>query len=71
MEADELARENNMIFYECSAKTGFNIDKLFTLSATDILNKITNKEINLGDQVKYIKYFFFKKILKEFFLIFF
>ncbi len=50
-EAEEFAKENNIIFLECSAKTGFNIDKLFKLSSQVIMEKIINAEINLDDEV--------------------
>jgi len=50
-EAEEFAKENNLIFLECSAKTGFNIDKLFKLSSHVIMEKIVNGEINIDDEV--------------------
>jgi hypothetical protein len=50
-EAEEFAKENKLIFLECSAKTGFNIDKLFKFSSQVIKEKIINGEINLDDEV--------------------
>ena len=36
----ELANKNKMLFFETSAKTGFNIDEVFLSSAKEISKKI-------------------------------
>ncbi len=65
-EAEEFAKENNLIFVECSAKTGFNIDKLFKLSSQVVMERIVNGEINFNDEVN----FKFKKFVFGLFKIF-
>ena len=52
-EAEEFAKENNLVFLECSAKTGFNVDKLFKLSSQVVMEKIVNGEINVDDEVSF------------------
>ena len=42
-EGQNMAKDNNMIFYETSAKSGLNVDKIFEESANQI-----NKRINEG-----------------------
>ena len=42
-EGQKMAKNNNMIFFEASAKTGDNVDKIFEESANEI-----NKKINEG-----------------------
>ena len=42
-EGQQMAKNNNMIFFEASAKTGDNVDKIFEESAKEI-----NKKINEG-----------------------
>ena len=42
-EGQKMAKNNNMIFFEASAKTGDNVDKIFEESAKEI-----NKKINEG-----------------------
>ena len=44
-EAQEFADENNLIFFETSALTGNNIEKIFNESATKLVNKIESGEI--------------------------
>lgn len=58
-EAEEFAKENKLIFLECSAKTGFNIDKLFKLSSQVIMERIINGEIDLEDNVINFLFLFF------------
>ena len=41
-----LAKKHNMLFMECSAKNGRNIDALFTLLSEHILARIDNGEID-------------------------
>ena len=40
IEASEYARQNNMLYFEVSAKTGYNIDKLFNTVSELALNTL-------------------------------
>ena len=46
-EGKNFADENNLLFFETSAKEGNNIQEIFFQSATNILDKINNGEIKL------------------------
>ena len=46
-EGKNFAEENDLIFFETSAKEGNNIQEIFVQSATNILDKINNGEIKL------------------------
>ena len=54
-EGQELASKNKMLFFECSAKTGFNIDEVFYESARGIAKKIKDKYYDLSSEVCGIK----------------
>ena len=41
-EGQEFADQNNLLFFETSAKTGHNIDKVFKNSASIIFENIKN-----------------------------
>lgn len=46
-EAKQYARENNMVFYECSAKTGQNVQDIFNVSCYEFISKsISNNNQN-------------------------
>lgn len=45
-EGKELANEYNLLFVESSAKNSHNIDNIFTILSNNIINKITNIDIN-------------------------
>jgi Ras-related protein Rab-2A len=49
-EASEFAKVHELFFLEVSAKTGFNVDKLFDLSAGKVLEKIESGEMDLKDE---------------------
>lgn len=42
----DLARKNGMLFLECSAKSGQNVDALFLLLTENINGKIEKGEID-------------------------
>ena len=46
-EGKNFAKENELLFFETSAKEGNNIQEIFVQSATNILEKINNGEIKL------------------------
>ena len=46
-EGKNFAEENELLFFEASAKEGNNIQEIFVQSATNILDKINNGEIKL------------------------
>ena len=46
-----FALKNKMMFFECSAKTGFNIEEVFAESAKQIARKITEGFYDLTNEV--------------------
>lgn len=65
-DGEKFAKENDLIFFEASAKTAYNVDnvdknivyifinylfKIFFASAEKILKKIENKEIDPSNEV--------------------
>ena len=46
-EGKNFAEENELLFFETSAKEGNNIQEIFVQSATNILDKTNNGEIKL------------------------
>ena len=50
-EGKEFARKNNMLFFETSAKTGFNIDDCFQQSCKSISKKINEDFYDLTNEV--------------------
>ena len=46
-EGQNMAKDNNMIFYETSAKSGLNVDKIFEESANQIHNVIFKIILNI------------------------
>ena len=51
----EFANKHNMLFFESSAKTGYNIDEVFMQSAKTIAQKIDNKFYDLTSETCGIK----------------
>ena len=54
-EGQDMARNNNMMFFETSAKTGENVDKIFEDAAKEISNKINQGYYDLESDVCGIK----------------
>jgi GTPase SAR1 family protein len=54
-EGKDLAAKNKLLFFECSAKTGYNIDEVFTESAKAIAQKIKEKYYDLSSEICGIK----------------
>ena len=54
-EGREMAKNNNMMFFEASAKTGENVDKIFEESSKEINNKINQGYYDLDSDICGIK----------------
>ena len=54
-EGKNFAEENNLLFFETSAKDGNNIQEIFLESAILLVDKIENKEIKLDQSDNGIK----------------
>ena len=54
-EGKNFAEENNLLFFETSAKDGNNIQEIFLESATLLVDKIDNREIKLEESDNGIK----------------
>ena len=49
----EFAFKNNMLFFETSAKTHYNIDEVFSTSSNEIWKKIRDNYYDLTNEVKF------------------
>ena len=54
-EGKNFAEENNLLYFETSAKDGNNIQEIFLESATLLVDKIENREIKLEESDNGIK----------------
>ena len=54
-EGEEMAKNNNIMFFETSAKTGENVEKIFEDSAKEINNKINQGYYDIENDSSGIK----------------
>ena len=54
-EGENFAKDNNLMFFETSAKDGSNIQELFINSATNLVDKIESGQIKLDSSDNSIK----------------
>jgi hypothetical protein len=56
-EGEALAKENGLMFLETSAKTAYNVEEAFNLSAQNILSNIdkTKQPENVLNKVNYLE----------------
>jgi len=54
-EGARFAKENNLMFIELSAKTGYNLEEAIKLTAKMIFDKINIGLIDISDEVRYFK----------------
>ena len=50
-EGEDLAKQNNLKFYETSAKEAFNIEEVFAASAEEIAKNIDSNRYDLKSEV--------------------
>lgn len=53
LEAEEFAKNNDLIFLETSAKTGYNIDEVFFSAAKTVLEKIESGIFEFNGEVTF------------------
>ena len=49
-DGEHFAKENNLIFMEASAKTGYNVNDIFITTAREIIKRIKEGKMSLGDK---------------------
>lgn len=49
-EAEDFAKNNNLLFIETSALTGENVNELFFAAAKEVLSKVENGNFELKDE---------------------
>ncbi len=50
-EAELFAEQENLLFYECSAKTTFNLNELFLHAANIVDSRLESKELSNEEEV--------------------
>lgn len=55
-EGEQFAKQNNMLFVECSAKSRENVARIFVESAESVMRKIENREIDPSTDTQGVKY---------------
>jgi len=56
-EAELFAEQENLLFYECSAKTVYNLNEMFLHSTNVVYSRLENKELYNEEEVFLIKLF--------------
>ena len=51
-EGENFAKENGLMFLETSARTAYNVEEAFNLSAQNILSNIEKNKMSVEDTVK-------------------
>jgi GTPase SAR1 family protein len=51
-EAQQLADHHNLKYIETSAKTGHNVDMMFEMMASEIMNKIGENKLDFTNDVR-------------------
>ena len=49
-DGERFAKENGLLFMETSAKTGYNVDKIFVDTASEIIRRIKSGQMTLGEK---------------------
>lgn len=49
-DGENFAKENDLIFMEASAKTGYNVDNIFITTAREIIKRIKDNRMTLGSK---------------------
>ena len=49
-DGEAFAKENGLLFLETSAKTGYNVDNVFVMTAREIINRIKSGQMQLGEK---------------------
>ena len=49
-DGERFAKENGLLFMETSAKTGYNVDKIFMDTASEIIRRIKSGKMALGEK---------------------
>lgn len=49
-DGEAFAKANGLMFLETSAKTGYNVDNVFIMTAREIIKRIKSGAITLGDK---------------------
>lgn len=49
-DGENFAKENDLIFMEASAKTGYNVDNIFITTAREIIKRIREGKMSLGEK---------------------
>jgi small GTP-binding protein len=53
-EGENFARENGLIFLETSAKTAYNVEDAFNISAENIMKNIDSNKLTIEEKVSYV-----------------
>jgi len=51
IEAEQFAEEENIFFFECSAKTSYGLNEVFFNAANHVYSRLENKEFYSEEEV--------------------